>query len=333
MAVINIDDAYILNETGAQVDKVTGLFTQDEGTTEEEKAFAQLNIGASGGGGGGGRNLLDNGWFTIDQTGVTSGAATGGTAQDVRDRWRLARCSEYTFNNDGTVTSKWDGTGAGCYLIQFALLDNAAFYKGKTCTLSFYADGELYTRTITMPTGTTTSFTIGGVSVNIADRTSSDRGYECQFYHSVAAGKTIGPFKLEEGSVSTLANDGPPDYQQELARCQRVFYRIGKATYLTACQVLAENSSNAYGLMKLPVPMRKQPTVAYSGSFLLWAGSSGTTIAVTSITINNPAYPSVNPAVVNLRAQAASGMTQGQYYDLQSRNNADAYLELSCRPA
>ena len=26
MAIINVDDAYILNETGAQVDKVTGLF-------------------------------------------------------------------------------------------------------------------------------------------------------------------------------------------------------------------------------------------------------------------------------------------------------------------
>ena len=45
MPNINIDDAYILNETGAQVDKVTGLFTKDEETTEEEKAFAKTNIG------------------------------------------------------------------------------------------------------------------------------------------------------------------------------------------------------------------------------------------------------------------------------------------------
>lgn len=322
--MINIEDSYILEETGAQVDKVTGLFTKDEDTTSGEKAFAQLNIGASG---GGGRNLLDNGWFTIDQTEVTSGAATGGTSQDVRDRWRLARCSEYTFNNDGTVTSKWDGTGAGCYLIQYALLDNAAFYKGKTCTLSFYADGELYTRTITMPTGTTTSFTIGGVSVNVADRTSSDRGYECQFYHSVSAGKTLGPFKLEEGSVSTLANDGPPEHEAELAKCQRVFIRIKSSSAAFPVAFGVQYKSTAIRCaVPTPVEMRAQPTASFSGTHNVYGGGTA------SKQVSSYSVVDRNAIGICLIANISSGtFASSENYIVYIANGG--YLDLSCRPS
>ena len=324
MAVINIDDAYILGETGAQVDKVTGLFTKDEGTTEEEKSFAQLNIGASGGGGGGGRNLLDNGWFTIDQTSITSGAATGATAQDVRDRWRLARCSEYTFNNDGTVTSKWDGTGAGCYLIQYALLDNAAFYKGKTCTLSFYADGELYTKTLTMPTGATESFTLGGVSVNIADRTSSDRGYECQFYHSVSAGKTLGPFKLEEGSVSTLANDGPPDKRTEFLKCASVFFRA-KGEPL-GMGYISSGMATIYASIPAAVPMRAVPSVSFGGT--IFARIQGGTINIASLSATSPMTTGSAVGVTGALASSASATGPCAIY-----GSASAYIDFSCRPS
>ena len=44
--------------------------------TDEEKEQFRENIGA-GSGGGGGRNLLDNGWFTINQRGQNSYTGSG----------------------------------------------------------------------------------------------------------------------------------------------------------------------------------------------------------------------------------------------------------------
>lgn len=46
MAIINVDDAYILNETGAQVDKTTGIPFKNENLTEAEAAQARANIRA-----------------------------------------------------------------------------------------------------------------------------------------------------------------------------------------------------------------------------------------------------------------------------------------------
>lgn len=321
MAIINVDDAYILNETGAQVDKVTGLYFKDESTTAAEKAFAQLNIGTAGSN----RNLLDNPFFTIDQTSETSGAATGGTAKDVRDRWRIARCSEYTFNDDGTVTTKWDGTGSGCYLIQYGLLDNAAFYKGKTCTLSFYADGTLYQKTITMPTGTNTNFTLGGVSVNVNDVTNTNRGYGFQFYHSVSAGKTIGPFKLEMGSVSTLPNDGPPDYQKELAKCQRVFIRLKGEPIATG--YLSTNMQYAYMLVPTSGPMRSTPTVSYSGTFSIRIYNDTKTATAMAA-----ATPLQTAGGVGLRVTLNSTTSAYGPCGMFAGSTSD-YIDLSCRPS
>lgn len=322
MATIDVNDAYILDETGAEVDKVTGLFTKDENTTSGEKAFAQLNIGTAGSN----RNLLDNPFFTIDQTAETSGAATGGTAKDTRDRWRIARCSEYTFNNDGTVTTKWDGTGSGCYLIQYGLLDNAAFYKGKTCTLSFYADGTLYQKTITMPTGTNTSFTLGGVSVNVNDITNTGRGYECQFYHSVSAGKTLGPFKLEKGSVSTLPNDGPPDYEEELLKCLRCFQRIkASAGYSYIGTGACLSATSVYAVVNLPAPLRNtSPTVSVNGT--LSAQVPGAFLDGSAF------YTYVRTPSTMMVQITVSGATAGQGALLTLKNSGN-YIDLSCRPS
>lgn len=322
MPNINLDDVYVLDETGAQVDKVTGLFTKDEDTTSGEKAFAQLNIGTAGSN----RNLLDNPWFTIDQTSETSGAATGGTAKDTRDRWRIARCSEYTFNDDWTVTTKWDGTGSGCYLIQYGLLDNTAFYKGKTCTLSFYADGTLYQKTITMPTGTNTRFTLGGVSVNVNDMTNTNRGYEFQFSHSVAAGKTLGPFKLEKGNISTLPNDGPPDYQKELEKCQRVFIRIATSAGMpTGFGVMAAQTQ---GYLSIPVPVSMREAGTHTASF---SGSMSLRGAALSGTITNVAYRNQTKNVVCVSCTISSNIGVNNPVVLQMENGA--YIDISARPS
>ena len=276
------------------------------------------NFSVGQAGGGGGRNLLDNPFFTIDQTAETSGAATGGTAKDVRDRWRIARCSEYTFNDDGTVTTKWDGTGSGCYLIQYGLLDNAAFYKGKTCTLSFYADGALYQKTITMPTGTNTSFTLGGVSVKVNDVTNTGRGYEFQFYHSVSAGKTLGPFKLEEGSVSTLPNDGPPDYEEELRKCQWVFRRVKGDVYT----IVGMSVNGTDILFPFPFSMRANPSTSFTNCS---AVGNGNVMPITSIVSTGRSTCAIQ---VRVKVASTTANTVHMFTPISG-----GYMDFSCRPS
>ena len=257
MPNINIDDAYILNETGAQVDKVTGLFTKDENTTSGEKAFAQLNIGTAGSN----RNLLDNPWFTVNQRGQSSYT---GRVYGV-DRW-----IEYGSSNTVTVTS--DGitlpvdTNSG-----FEQYFDDTFIQGKTVTISFMtADGTVTSKTVTWPTSG-------------ANMTAYTNGVA--FFFGTVVGKkglailtnaevTLRAVKLELGSVSTLANDAPPDYGAELAKCQRdlMVYKFPGSVGAIGF-AYAHTTTNATAVITLPVPMRATPTISVVNSIALQQGT------------------------------------------------------------
>lgn len=289
MAYINVDEVYILDNTGLQVDMATDIPFVDAGFTDVQKEQARANIGA----GGTNPNLLDNAFFTVNQRSVTSGSNPSSTAVYARDRWKIARCSSYVFNDNGTVTTSWDGTGAGCCLIQYAFAETAAMLRGKTVTLSVYVGGTLYTKTLTLPNQTSNSFVIGdGLSVNIVDVISSGRGYECQFYHSVTAGKTIGPFKLELGSVSTLPSDAPPNYAEELAKCQRYFVRLN---YTSVAEPIgygyAYAASQARILIPTPAPMRADPTISATATANLRINCNGTYLTPSGFTATGTAFP------------------------------------------
>jgi hypothetical protein len=86
------------------------------------------------------------------------------------------------------------------------------------------------------------------------------------FVFVVKAGKsvTIKAVKLEFGSVSTLAMDTAPNYQQELAKCQRYFYKTlqfdDNGMNISPNQCLAISATRLQGI-KFPVQMRAIPTV------------------------------------------------------------------------
>lgn len=325
MAYINVDEVYILDNTGAQVDAVTDIpFKADAGLTAAQQAQARANLGISAGGGVN-RNLLDNPWFTVNQRSITSGSNPSATAVYTRDRWKIARCSSYVFNDNGTVTTSWDGTGSGCYLIQYAFPDTAAMLRGKTVTLSVYVGGTLYTKTLTLPNQTNNSFVIGdGLSVNIADVIASGRGYECQFYHSVSAGKTIGPFKLELGTTSTLAQDAPPDYGTELVKCMRYFQRIKVTTaWFPVAFGICESSVKAKMLIPTGVPMRTgtTPTLSSSGAAKV-VGNNSASLDVTSFS-----FVEFTANGIGVRANVSSGLSDHKTYSLYLSQNA--YIDVS----
>lgn len=313
MAVINIDDAYILGETGAQVDKVTGLFTKDENTDAGEKAFAQLNIGTAGSN----RNLLDNPWFTVNQREAAS-VSDGYPA----DRWLKVgnTAATATATANGLVIAI-NGSGYCDLRNRYSEAEIITPNLGKTATISaMLADGTVFSDQIVL---------------NTTQQNRYLNSEKIRFNLSVSGGvylvrlvlyddMTICAVKLELGSVSTLANDAPPDYGQELAKCQRYFYRMksigsaypfemGFATSATNFRVVLPTHCS----MRTPV----QSVTMNGGNF--YAYGNGVAAGLTSVSYTGWVP---NGIVVTF---TTSGLTAAAIYALMC-NNASSYIDISC---
>ena len=324
MPNINIDDTYILGETGAQVDKVTGLFTKDEGTTSGEKAFAQLNIGTAGSN----RNLLDNPWFTVNQRGFASNAGTN----NVRgvDRWLInsggGTGGATTLNADGTMTLT---AGASYQSFQQTIEIVPSVLVGKTMTISvLLQDGTIESKSFVVPAQTSSLQEIGRLSsvkyrvfVYLSATGTNTIIPQIQVY----AGNTITvrAIKLELGSVSTLANDAPPEYAEELMKCN--FYDImlkTSAAYGYLGYGIADSATSATILIPLPNNMRDAtPTITTSGTVAVKGGTSGTH-TMTGITFKLRVTGGVLVTVTT------TGLTTGEFCLLQL-NSASSYINLS----
>lgn len=151
---------------------------------------------------------------------------------------------------------------------------------------------------------------------------------------------TIKAVKLEFGDCQTLAHyvqDGAsfyfevneiPNYQQELAKCQRYFTRIKNiaGTYNRIGIANAYSSTVAMALIPLPVTMRPAtPTVSYNQIHL----QNGTT----TVAANGVAFRglSVNAAYFDI---GASGLSAGAMYlvkgDYGNSITNDGYIDISC---
>ncbi len=119
---------------------------------------------------------------------------------------------------------------------------------------------------------------------------------------------TTRPFaKLELGSVSTLANDGPVDYGMELAKCQRYLKRIngGNASVYRAVKVGVDS-------LDFSIPcssMRTTPAIVGTPVFSI-SNLSGVTIAGFALSIT-----SYDGASLRLQAQkTAHGLTDASLF-------------------
>lgn len=236
--------------------------------TSAEQAQARANIMA----GGSNRNLLDNPWFTVNQKGFTSITITG-SGTNIFDRWMASR-STVTLNDDGTLTVIPSQYTYG--LIQ--RIERSRLVLGATYTASAKINGEIYSVTFVW------DGTIKNMSYSEGARRGVYLGPESNFvavwfFGDASDTMTFTATKLEKGTVSTLANDAPPDYGEELAKCQ--YY----------CRVLDGSSYTAVGLaysatlIRFPLPflMRAQPSIAVGGA--VYATGTGGTLTVSSTTV------------------------------------------------
>lgn len=201
-------------------------------------------------------NLLDN-WYFVDPINQRGQEVYTGLGYAI-DRWLS---NGY---NGGSVSLQPDGLfmTENCAIYQF--LENGNQILGNTCTLSIITDSELIevsavlSNSIVTRTNGNWSFQFGGLypeRLGIA------------IYPSTG-NRTIKAAKLELGSRQTLAhkdasgnwvlNDPPPNFQQELAKCQR-YYIDCRANYF----VTNIDLYGGYLLSNItfPVKMRSTPTV------------------------------------------------------------------------
>lgn len=263
MAYINVDEVYILDNTGLQVDQVTDLPYTNAGLSESQQAQARANIGA----GGTNPNLIDNPWFTIQQRGTSAFTAQGYTA----DRW-------YKYQTYGIVTPSTSGLvinkNGDSYVelrSNYELDRFATSGNGKTFTISMMlSDGRIESKQFTMASSSLdanvyfTFDTTNDVRVNLFTNATV---FCVRFV--IYSSFTIRAVKLELGSVSTLANDAPPDYGEELAKCQRYFVRLGlsSSNYPLAFGYAYSDTAVRF-LIPLPVTMRATPTITVENTFV-----------------------------------------------------------------
>lgn len=222
-------------------------------------------------------NLLDNPWWgsgeVVNQRNVTTGNLTN--AKYFIDRWITSygtTIGTYTLTSGGiTITPATGTTG-----IVYQRFENAATQNGKTMTASIMlSDGTIYSGTINRTNGTLQAYyNANGITLR------QDGGNSFQIIVSTA--KTIRAVKLELGSVSTLANDVPPDYGTELAKCQYYFRRISSSS-VNAIDIAFASSTTRADIINAghSRPMRTIPTVAYSGAINVY--NNGANHAVTAI--------------------------------------------------
>ena len=316
MPMINIEDAYILDETGAEVDKVTGLFTKNENATMGEKQMARLNIAA----GGSNDNLLDNayfvgggsqlgdGGFPINQRGQSS---YSGSAHII-DRWEL----QNAFANLASDSIYFGGTTQNVWALMQQVPSRWKSLWGETITVSAIVNDELIQATYTVPQSGAfdmpATATTGGVFINLYSADGTNMLF--RIYTQYTASYHIKAVKLEKGTVSTLANDVPPDFSEELRKCQRYLFIRDYAKNDIIANGLTNNLT-----MFLPASMRSggSPIMTFTVTpHVIGNGVISTPTSVNLVSVNGnqvqiyaPTTESHNAQAIVLYAVSATRMT------------------------
>ena len=260
------------------------------------------------------KNLLDNGWFTVNQRNFTSGAITN----YFFDRWRGAR--EILSSTSNGITITWDGTNSSSGL-PFGwihqLIENTNVL-GKTVTFSAILDGEVKYCTLTFPTTSTESRYELQSGVTAVFRKEGDLPLiQLEFSNNNAV--NIRAVKLEYGIASTLALDHEPDYATELLKCQRYFWRV----YGSVASGYLDTATQARFACKLPTEMRILPTMTTSySSGVLIVSANGNKFSQSYSIVSRGKYDVLYIFVTTSGLTAGQGCLlvpqEGQYIDFNA---------------
>ena len=235
-------------------------------------------------------NLLDNPFFTVNQRGASSYSGASIEKQYTFDRWLMSWVHaevSVTKNADGTITFTNNSAYDNAQLLQF--IDNPKDISNKVVTTSI--DVTAITGTVgfdfTLSENPWTSYGYLSISstglktktFTVGDMSSiGTGGLKILLALPIGASITFRAIKLELGSVSTLTHDTAPNYQQELAKCQRYYVNLNPNSIsynmIFDVAVTASSDKHIYATIKTPVPMRTTPTLTLTGGLEAKYGSN-----------------------------------------------------------
>jgi len=249
----------------------------------------------------GGGSQLGDGVFPINQRGLTSYSAN---AYGI-DRWICY---------GGAITLASDGISVPANGVMTQPTANLTQLNGKTMTLSILYDSGMETGTAVLNLSGNTMFINNGASGQ-AYITSAGL---VQFYKGSAY--KVKAVKLELGTVSTLANDPSPNFQQELAKCQRYLFNLTiPAYFFSGIALYASDATAGSFTVTTPVPMRNgTPTVTITNTLSFGVGG----------TINSISWGAIYNNHVNIACTTSGGMTAGNLYPINS-GGSDVTITIS----
>jgi hypothetical protein len=213
--------------------------------------------------GGSNRNLLHNWDFKqpVNLLGASS-YTTSGTSIATISRWRI---------NTGTLTvnSGYVTTTTGSIFFQMMPEAWVKRFLGKTLTLTLEkSDGTILSGTITLPLANPEVFTeyyainSGGIAFSTTLGVSGSPTH-FQFFrltNTTGADLSIKRVKLEVGSASTLVNDPPADYFEQISLCQTI------SDSIPAFQGGYGSNKNILHNWDLRNPVNQRAASSYSGA-------------------------------------------------------------------
>lgn len=272
------------------------------------------------------RNLLDNPWFTVNQRGATT--YTNGISVD---RWiPRGTTTQVDVLSNGVKITNIQSTDVPTWFRQNLELSVAEALIGKTLTVSVMSvSGDIVSIPFTLMSINTdigSDFTLGGITCRLR--------YEWQTTHLAFLFYVVHKddeislraFKLELGSISTLAMDTAPNYAEELLKCQRYFYRY-KANDSSGYMGMGgiQSTNNLRFILNLPTTMRQSPTITYSGSFnIADFGASNISTNITNIT--KQAFHGNSIVII---VQSSDTLVTATPAILKANSDANAYIDFS----
>ena len=251
-------------------------------------------------------NLLDNWYFgpsfPINQRGQSSYTGTGYGI----DRWRTNFSGDTVGVNSSRVRNTVASTSAGWHLHQ--IIPDASALVGLTVTASFIfsaVSGNYLKPIVSFRNSSDSEISAlsvsGNISTGLVKLTGTVPSGTVKIYVGLYASSGISAntyvdivaSKLEIGSTQTLAHQSNgswvlnslPNYQEELAKCQRYFVKFHNSYvcfgYLTA------DSKQYMMSITTPVPMKSTPTPELTN----WVGRLGTGGYSAKTPSNTPTAP------------------------------------------
>jgi hypothetical protein len=148
---------------------------------------------------------------------------------------------------------------------------------------------------------------------------------------SVGDGAYLSQVKIEEGSQSTTFSTASPTLSQELAACQRYYFRATSAGNVYTVFGFGYADSTTTVLAGIPVPtyMRVWPTSTDFANLAFQDGSPGAIFTFSGISANGGSGASSMNNNITFQLTGLSGLTANRPGRLLSNNSTSGYIGFS----